>query len=143
VALNQILLYLLAAFLGGVVAIAALLIAFALSTRSSGGLLSVHFGGGGGVTIYKDLRLLESGVRDGKLYVKYENVGDTETTTACFKVKVYTDGDRLIGESEESTYDTTAPGATNENIIESESLSELLADSSNTTKVMLTYGYVE
>ena len=94
--LNKILLFLLAAFVGGVVAITALLIAFALSTRSSSGLLSVHFGGGGEITFYKDLRLLDSGVRNGKLYVKYENVGDTTTTTACFKVKVYDADDRLI-----------------------------------------------
>lgn len=142
-ATSQILLYLLAAFLGGILTILAVLIAFALSTRSSGGLLSVHFGGGGGVTFYHDMRLLDSEVRNGRLYVKYENSGDTPTTTACFKVKVYDHDKRLIGESEEAAYDTTAPGCTNENIIESESLSELLANGDNTAVVTLTYGYIE
>ena len=141
--MNQVLLYLLAAFLGGVVAVAALLIAFALSTRATGSLMSVHFGGGGDVTFYKHLKLVDSGVRDGKLYVKYTNIGDTETSTACFKVKVYTNGDRLIAESEEAAYDTTPPGATTENIIESESLAGVLADPDNTVKIKLTYGYVE
>ena len=141
--MNQILLYLLAAFLGGVVAIAALLIAFALSTRATGTLMSVHFGGGGGVTFYKRLELLDSGVRDGRLYVKYTNIGDTETSTACFKVKVYSNGDRLVAESDEAAYETTPPGATTENIIESESLSEFLADPENTVKIKLLYGYIE
>ena len=133
----------LAAFLGGIIAIGALLIAFALSTRSSGGLLSVHFGGGGGVTFYKGLRLLDSDVRDGKLYVKYENVGDTTATTACFKVKVYHAHGRLVAESEEVAYDTTAPGDTNENIIDSDSIAEHLANTDNKVNVTLTYGYID
>lgn len=66
-----------------------------LATRAGLGKISrnsrVQFGGG--VTFYKQLELLDSGVRSGKLYVEYKNTGHTETSTACIKVKVYANGD--------------------------------------------------
>ena len=50
--------YFLSAFVGGVVAIAALVIASAIASKS-GNMMSIHFGGQG-ITFYKEMELIES-----------------------------------------------------------------------------------
>lgn len=134
--------YLLSAFIGGVIAIAALIIALAIASKS-GNMMSIHFGGDG-ITFYKDMELMESAVRQGGIYVKYKNTGDKHATTACFKVKVFDKNDQLIAESDEAVYDDIAPGQIQEHIIASHALEhDWVHNPDNKIDVVFRYGYLE
>ena len=134
--------YLLSAFLGGIVAIATLIIALAVASKR-GNIMSIHFGGDR-ITLYKDMELIESAVRPGSIYVKYKNTGTQLATTACFRVKVFDKDGDLIAESEEAVYEETAPGQIQENVITSHQLEHgWLHDPDNKINVAFRYGYVE
>lgn len=66
--------YLLFAFIGGVFALIAAILALALASRS-GNMMSIHFGDSG-FQVYKELELLDSDVRSGGIYVKFKNAGE-------------------------------------------------------------------
>ena len=134
--------YLLSAFIGGVVAIAALIIAVAIASKN-GNTMSIHFGSKG-IAFYKDIELIESAVRLGGVYVKYRNTGDKHATTACFRVRVLDQNGQLIAESEEAAYTGVAPGEIQENVIASHQLEQdWVHNPDNKIDVVFRYGYVE
>jgi len=134
--------YLLSAFIGGVVAIATLVVALAIVSKG-GGTTGIHFGGER-ITLYKEMDLIESAVRPGGIYVKYKNTGDKHTTTACFRIRVFDKDGDLIAEAEEATYNEVAPGQVEENIIASHTLEHgWIHDPDNKIDVVFRYGYLE
>ena len=91
------------------------------------------------------MELLEYEIRSGGVWVRYRNTGDQETTTACFRIKIYDNGDRLIDEREEAVYETAEPGSTKENIIKLYDVraGEPVDLSDKRVGVEFRYGYLE
>ena len=134
--------YLLSAFVGGVVAIAALIVALAIASKTGSGM-SIHFGGKG-TQFYKQMELIESAVRPGGVYVKYKNTGGEHATTACFRIRVFDGDGRLIAESEEAAYNEIGPGEIRDNVIASHQLEhDWVHNPNNRIDVVFRYGYLE
>lgn len=112
--------YLLCAFMGGVVALAALAIALVVSSRGTG-LMSISFGGDAPKEC-DHVRLVDSEIRPGGVYVRYENFGDQPLGSVGFLVKLYESGDRLIAEETAFTNEVVAAGSTAESILETHRL---------------------
>ena len=132
-----------AAFLGGITAIMALLTAFAWAMRSHGKMFSLHFGGLENTKPYREIELISSSVRDGRVYVKYRNCGTTEISSLHLKIKVFDAAGSLVDEIDEFIYDYTAPGAQNENLLGSDELLSALEPSDRTLSATIMYGQTD
>ncbi len=135
--------YLLSAFIGGVVALAAMVLALALVSKTSGAM-SIHFGDDRR-PYYKDMELLESDVRPGGIYVRYKNTGDKHAEGACFHVKVFDNNGQLIAESDELVTDAEIlPGQVHEKVLASRELErDWVHNPAHRIDVEFRYGFVE
>ncbi|MCM2374472.1 hypothetical protein [Aporhodopirellula aestuarii] len=132
-----------AASVCAVLIVAAVLIAIAILTRGNQSRYSLNYGGDAVSTIYRDLQLLECEPRGERLYVRYVNNGARMVSTVTFRIKVSDAANRLIADLEESIYDTTQPGETNENLIESERLAEVLTQVGIHVTAKIVHGYTD
>jgi hypothetical protein len=133
----------LVAFLGGIAAVMAFLTAFAWAMRSHGRMFSLHFGGLDNAKPYRDIEVISSTVRGGRVYVKYRNTGQTEISGLIFKIKVFDDAGSLVEETQEFVQDYTAPGVVNENLLGSDELLAALKPSGRTVSATIMYGQTE
>ena len=140
---NHYLLLTIAAFLGGITAIMAMLTAFAWAMRSHGRMFSLHFGGLDNTKPYRDIEVISSTVREDRVHVKYRNTGKIEISGLMIKIKVFDDTGLLVGEIQEFVQDYTAPGAQNENLLGSDELLAALKPSGRTVTATIMCGQTE
>ena len=132
-----------AAFIGGLTAIMAMLTAFAWSMRSHGKMFSLHFGGMEDSRPYREIDLVASDVREGHVYVRYRNTGNAEISGLHLKVKVFDGSDLLIADLDEFVHDYTKPGSENENLLGSDELLNALDSPDKSVKVSLMYAQTD
>ena len=141
--MQQIVIYILCAVGGGVVAVVAFLVALRMLSRESSST-TISFGSPR-VFIYKHIELLAYDKRPGGVYVKFRNTGDKPLTTVVFDVRVFDGEGNLVDQLEYTLYQRVPAGATEEGIVKAmdyRSLRPVDLDGDK-IEVRVKYGYIE